>query len=198
MPSAKARKVRFRVARTRPPPGRDQRGAGLEKALLVGDVLDHLHGAHQVELTALGNQLLGGCHPVVDRECGGAGVADGRLDAGRRKIDPGDRSAEAGKRLAQEAAAAADVDHRQAGQRPLRQGIAPEVGADAVADIAEPDRVELVQRRQRPRLVPPVLGQIGEALEFGCVGAGRHPVGSHQAASELACSRPPEYVHASP
>jgi hypothetical protein len=57
-------------------------------------------GAHQVEPPRLGDQLLGGCHPIVDRESGRTRVADGRLDAGRRKIDPGDRSAEADKRLA--------------------------------------------------------------------------------------------------
>ncbi|HEX2336706.1 MAG TPA: hypothetical protein VHI72_09535, partial [Hyphomicrobiaceae bacterium] len=70
---------------------RDQGRAGVQKALLVRDVLDNFHGAHQVELAAFGDQLAGGRHPVVDGEPGGAGVAGGDLDAGRRQIDPGDR-----------------------------------------------------------------------------------------------------------
>ena len=98
----------------------------MQKPLLVGDVLDHFHGADQIELAPLGNQFLGGRHAVVDRETGGARVPAGRIDAFRRQVDAGDRGAETGERLAQQAAAAADVERAQAVERLLGERIAPE------------------------------------------------------------------------
>src|SRR5690606_9122178 len=142
-------------------------------------------------------QLRRGGQPVVDVQAGGARVPFGHIDARRREVDPGYRGAEAGERLAQEAAAAADVECAQAGERPIAQRIAPELRTDAVAHVADAHWIELVQRCERARLVPPMLRQPREALEFGRLDAARHAPSRSRTASERACPFPPEYVHAS-
>ncbi len=146
----------------------------------------------------LGNQLLGGRHAVVDRETGGARVPAGRLDAFRRQVDAGDRGAEAGERLAQQAAAAADVERGQAGERLLGERIAPEPEADAIADVGKAHRIELVQRRERAGLVPPAVRERGEPLEFGRIAAACHaccaPTRAH--VKLLAAARPTMYTPA--
>ena len=61
---------------------------------------------------------------------------------------------------------------RQALQRRARQRIALPVGRGAVADEAEPHRVQPVQRRELAARVPPLLGDAREALDLGRIDGG--------------------------
>jgi hypothetical protein len=102
--------VRFSVAAIIRPPGFHQRRTACDKQRHVGDVLDHLHCQHQVELLALLRELLGGRAAVIDRKPALLGVHPCRLDVGFRWIDPGHARAEPGQRLAQDSAAAAYIE----------------------------------------------------------------------------------------
>ena len=53
---------------------------------------------------------------------------------------PVDVGAEPRHRLAQEAAAATDVEQAQTGERARLEGIATEPGRDLLVDVGEPDR----------------------------------------------------------
>ena len=119
-----------------------------------------------------------------------------RLDARGREVDPGHRGAQARERLAQQAAAAADVERGKPRKRLRRQGIAPEVRADAIAHVAEAGRIELVQRRQRAGLVPPVRREVRKTLELSGIGAACHGRSASPAghANLLAPARPTMYT----
>ena len=88
-------------------------------------------------------------------------VADG--------IGADDLGAEPRHRLAQQAAAAADVEEAQPLERPRRVRIAAETRGDLVADIGQAHRIELVQRTELAVRVPPFGGQRGKALDLGVV-----------------------------
>ena len=97
-----------------------------------------------------------------------------------------------------QAAATADVERDEAGERLVGERIAPEVRADAVAHVADAHRIELVQRRERAGLVPPAVRERGEALQFGRIAAVPHtccaPMTAH--AKLLAAARPTMYTPA--
>ena len=76
-------------------------------------------------------------------------------DRGRRGIEADDFRAEARQRLRQQAAAAADVEHPQAGERRAGAARTAEMAGDRIAQPDDADRTEPVQRRHRPVGVPP-------------------------------------------
>ena len=82
----------------------------------------------------------------------------------RRRIGPDHRRAEARERLAQEAAAAADIEDSQAAEAGWARGVAAEPPAGRVADIGEANRIEIVQDRHFAVRVPPLAGQPGKAV----------------------------------
>jgi hypothetical protein len=94
-------------------------------------------------------------------------VQEGGRDVAVGGIDAGDLPAEASHRFAQQSAAAADIEHRQAVQRAARQGVALPVGRDTVADKAEANRVELMQRREIAAGIPPFVGDARKARHLG-------------------------------
>jgi hypothetical protein len=67
---------------------------------------------------------------------------------------PVTRAPRRGHRLAEDATAAADVDHALA------------LEACTLGDVAEPQRVDLVQRLEVPGRIPPPVGQRLEAGDF--------------------------------
>ena len=83
-----------------------------------------------------------------------------------RGIDPGDRGAQAGERLGQQARAAADVERGLALQRRAAALVALPMLVDHVAQIFEPHRVELVQHRLGAIRVPPVARLARELRDF--------------------------------
>ncbi len=94
----------------------DHLGRNRDEQADIGDVLDHFHGKDDVEAFAGLRQRLGAGVAVIDRKPGlrSVLVRDGDIAAGRIGAD--DRGAEPRQRLGQNAAAAADVEHAQAGE----------------------------------------------------------------------------------
>src|SRR5690606_32855993 len=72
-------------------------------------------------------------------------------------VDAGDGGASASHGLAEDAAAAAHVQHLLAGQ------------ADALIDPVDPQRVDLVQRLELAFHVPPAVGEGFELGDFGAI-----------------------------
>jgi hypothetical protein len=103
-------------------------------------------------------------------------------DIGVRRIDTDHLGAEPRQRLAKDAAAAADVEDAEAFERIELLGVVVEVLGGAVADIADPHRIELVQRGHLAARVPPFAGHRGKPRDFGvidrgCGGAHVEPLG---------------------
>ena len=114
-------------------------------------------------------QRLGGGLAIVDGEALALGVQAGGGDVALGGVDAGDGGAKPGHRLAQKAAAAADIEQRQALQRCSRQRVALPVAGGAVADITQPRRVQVVQRRELAVGVPPLVGDAREALDLALI-----------------------------
>ena len=100
------------------------------------------------------------------------GVQPGDRDVALDGVDAGDAGAEPRHRLGQQAAAAADVEQREACQGAGRQRVAAMTGGDAVADEGDARRVELVQRPELALRVPPGLGHGGELRGLHGIDAG--------------------------
>ena len=90
----------------------------------------------------------------------------GGLDILRRRVDAGHIGAEPRQRLAHEPAAAADIEHAQAGEARRPLGVAAESAAELVADIGQAQRVDAVERPEGTALVPPLPGEPGEPCDF--------------------------------
>src|SRR6186997_317019 len=86
-----------------------------------------------------------------------------RRDILCRRVDAGDACAEPRQRLADEAAAAADIEHAQAGKASWPPRVAPKPSAELVADIGEPHRIDAVELVEGPALVPPFPAEPREA-----------------------------------
>ena len=95
------------------PPGFTISAQRRTNRLQIGDVLDHLHGEHDVEALARIGERLGGGRAIVDGKSRLVGMQLRRRDIGLGRIGPDDGGAEPCQRLAQNAAAAADVEHAQ-------------------------------------------------------------------------------------
>lgn len=111
-------------------------------------------------------QFLGGGRAIVDIDAGFGRMQLRHLDVGLGSVGPDHLGAEAGHRLAQKPAAAADVEDAQALERTGFAWIAPEALRHLVADIGEADGVELVQRAKLAVRVPPFGGKRGKAFHF--------------------------------
>ena len=149
--------------------GLDQRRAGGDEGVDVRDMLDDLHGEHDVESFARLAERLRRRRAVVDRKVALLGVQPRDLDVGRRRIDADDLRAEPRHRLAQNPAAAADVEQAKPGERFSRLRIAREVLDDDIADVAEPHRIELVQRPELSVRAPPLRRHPLEFCDLGGV-----------------------------
>src|SRR5262245_58977550 len=79
-----------------------------------------------------------------------------RLDVRRRRIGAHDRGTKARQRLAQNAAAAADVEYPQARKRVEAPLLAAEMPACGLLDESEPHRVEPVQHGHLAAWIPPL------------------------------------------
>jgi hypothetical protein len=99
-------------------------------------------------------------------------VEGGRGDVAGGGVDAGDPGAEPGHRLAQQPAAAADVEQVESAERRAREGVALPVGGGAVAQVADADRVQLVQRSELAPGIPPFLGDAREARDLGRIDRG--------------------------
>ncbi len=104
-------------------------------------------------------------------QAGGVDIAGGRVDADHLGAEPG-------KRLAEDAAAAADLNERKSGKRLARADIAPaavrrwKVACELVSDESDADRIELVQGPHGPVRVPPIGAEPFEFFDIGFVHRG--------------------------
>ena len=150
--------------------GDEQQAAGLHHCgrmrnehAHIGDMLDHLHGEDDVEAFA-------GRSERFSRRRRGNRWQDRpprHAPPPPRCSRPTDRPppsrAEAGQRLAQNAATASDIEETQAREAAEARRLAAEMLGRKIADISQPDRIEFVQGRHRPTRVPPLAGQAREA-----------------------------------
>jgi hypothetical protein len=88
-------------------------------------------------------------------------------DIGGGGIDPDHLGAEPRERLAQQPGAAADIEDAQAGKAVQAFDVALELAAGGVADIGQPQRIDLVQRGHLAPGVPPLVRQFREFGDFG-------------------------------
>ena len=143
-----------------------------EEAHRVGDMLDHLHVEDDVEGFARRRQRFGRRAAIVDVEALFGGMDARRRDVLLRGIRAHHLRAEPGHGFRQEPAAAADVEEAQALEGADGRRIEAEMGDRALADIAEPYRIEFVERAELARRVPPFGGHGRETGDFLRVDAG--------------------------
>lgn len=150
-----------------------QRGAGIEKQIHVGDMFDDFERQDDIECLACRDKVFGSRAAVIDLNAAARGVRAGRADVFFRCIDAGHVRAHTRQRFRYKPAAAADIQQHQPVERRERTRIAAEMRAKPVAEIAEPDRVEFVQRLELACRVPPFVGHRGKAGDFvgidGCL-----------------------------
>src|SRR5262245_25799117 len=101
-------------------------GTAVNEQSEVGDMLDHLHGEHDLEALAGVRQCLCRGGAVVDGKTLAAGVYLGGLDVSLSRIRAHHRGPEPGDRLAEEAPSAADIEHAQPRQAVEPLGITDE------------------------------------------------------------------------
>jgi len=88
-----------------------------------------------------------------------------------RGIGAQDASPQTRQRFAQNAAAAADVEHAQAGERIEPPFVAAEMPTRGLFDEGESHRVELVQHRHPAAWIPPLGGVRGKMRDLRLVDA---------------------------
>ena len=155
MASAKLFQLRLMVETTISPPGFSIAAQRFEEHADIGDMLDHFHRQHDVEALAQVHLLHRGA-AVVDRQMPLVGMQFRGGDVGGGGIDADHLRAEPRERLAQQPGAAADIEQAQAREAVEALGVAVELAAGGVADIGQPQRVDLVQRRHLAVGVPPL------------------------------------------
>ena len=164
--------LRLEQARRRAVEGREKHGpAGLEQSRRradegaeVRDMLDELQRENGIE--AFAGQRFDRGAAVVDVEAGRFCMGARDRDGLRFRIDSGNLCAQARQRFRDEAAAAAGIQHAEAGQRTRRQRIPAEALGDPVAHPADPDRIHGMQRLELTLRVPPFVRYGGETPGF--------------------------------
>ena len=121
-------------------------------------MLEHLQAGDDVELAGhLGCQLFGGDTAVFHRDAGFQLVQLGHCQRRFAHVDAGDGGAALGHGFAEDAAAAADVQHALAGE------------VDALVDPVDPQGVDVVQGLELAFAVPPAVGEGLELGDFGVI-----------------------------
>ena len=116
-------------------------------------MLDDLGGVDDIEECAAFGKVLGGDAAIVDLETGLRRVLAGSLYGLRGGVDSGDKAAKPRHRFRQQAAAAADIKDAQPGKAAVVSASAD--AADAVENVVDPHRREVVERCHRPVRIPP-------------------------------------------
>ena len=118
-------------------------------------MLDHLHGAHDIEKPRLLRQLLDRGGAIGELGARLLGMTAGGLDRGGRRIDADDIGAKPRQRLGEQSSPAADVEEIDARERRADGRLTLEMPHDQVARPADPHRVQAMERRHRPIRIPP-------------------------------------------
>ena len=96
----------------------------------------------------------------------------GRLDILRSWIDAGDRGPEPCQWFGNEAAAAADIEHREASQALRLRLVVAEAPAELVADISEALAGDAMERLEGSVGIPPAGRVLGETRDLVAVERG--------------------------
>ncbi|SIT53206.1 conserved hypothetical protein [Mesorhizobium prunaredense] len=132
----------------------------------VGNMLDHFHVEDDVEFLTGVSQVLCCRGTVIHHHADVGRMQLGHFDVGGGCVGADHFGAKPRHRLAQQPAAAADVEDAQALERPRRAWVAAEARRHLVAYIGKPDRIELVQRAEFAVRIPPFGGESGKTLHF--------------------------------
>lgn len=125
-------------------------------------MLDDFGVQDDVEPLAGACQILGEGMPVIDVDADECRVGFRDLDQLGGRIDADDPRPEKSRRLAEEPAAAADIENAEPGKREVGGRVSPSKARNPVANEGQTDRVELMQRREPAVGVPPLFGNRGE------------------------------------
>ena len=154
--------------------GPHERGGGGDESGDVVDMLDDFHREHDVEFRALAGQILDRSYAIGQIGAGRRRVGARDFDRARRRVDSADDGAQPRQRLGEQPGAAADVEDVEVFQRAVSG--APEMRGDRIAKPGDADGIDPVQRRHRPRRVPPIVAQRVETGDFLAYDArGGHP-----------------------
>ena len=156
MASAQALAVRLSVDRNNRPPGFTMRPHDLRKRSTSATCSTISSASTMSNCAPDFGQRLGRALAIVDRQRLSLGVQGGDIDVLRGRVDAGHSRPQAGHRLAQKPAAAADVEQRQVLERRARQRIALPMGRGAVADVADAHWIQPVQRARTCRPGPTI------------------------------------------
>ena len=146
-----------------------QRASGGQEGVGVGHVLDHLQGEDDIEKVAGFGQGFRRRGAIVDGQPAGHGVAHRRRHVVGGRVDAGDAAAEPCQRFGQQPAPRADVEDRQAIERQGPVGRHGEMAHHRVAQVADADGIEAMQRRHGALRVPPVVAERVELRDVGAV-----------------------------
>ena len=143
--SAKLFKLRLIVEKNALPPGADAAAQAATMRLGIRHVLEHLEARHGVELAGHLSARAARRRRSDSRwsRRRSAACCARRRDVLGRHVDGDDARAARGQTFGEQAAAAADVEHAQAGERRARR------------DVVEAQLVDVVQRAERAARVPP-------------------------------------------
>jgi len=133
--------------------GRQHAGNGGGEQPPVGDMLDHLGGIDDIKDGAVFGKRLGGHAAIVDLEAAFRRMPARCLDGLRGGVDAGHGAAKPRHRFRQQAAATADVEDAKTAEAVF--GPAGADPADAVDNVVEAHRREIMKRRHRPVGIPP-------------------------------------------
>src|SRR5690606_34431973 len=133
------------------------------------DMLDDFHRQNNVERFTRICEVLGGGRPVVDRHAGLGRVKLCHLNVCLGRVCTNNFGAKAGQRLAQKAAAAANIEDAQSFEWLCRAWVTAKTCRDLIANIGEANWIELVQRTEFSVRIPPLSCQRGEPLDFAGV-----------------------------
>ena len=130
------------------------RGDGGGEQPPVGDMFDHFGRIDDIKHCSALGQRLGGDAVIVDVQTALRGVLTGGLYGLRGGVDAGNRAAEPGHRFCQQTATTADIQNAQPGKTVVVRACAD--AADAVQNIVDADRREIMKWRHRPLGIPPL------------------------------------------
>ncbi len=137
--------------------GSDQLTAGRHESIQVRDMFDNFHVEHHVIGTPLRRQALRRRQVVANGQAGFGRMRLGYPQVSLDHVNAMDLCAQAGHGLRQDATATTDVEDPDTGQGKRVAGIQVQVPTYLRGDEWHPNRVQAMQRPERPLFVPPGL-----------------------------------------
>ena len=128
-------------------------------------MLDDFQRERDVETFPAASQRFNVGDAVIDREPARLGMGTGDVDRCRAGVDAGHGEAEPRHRLGDQPPAAADIDQREAIERPQSESITAEGRQQLAADEIEAGGVYPMEGAEAALRVPPARALRGEAID---------------------------------